>query len=55
MNAKKMAAFREELSSIYFADVGYWRQRTKATREATRGYRRRQDRAREIRREFVIC
>jgi hypothetical protein len=52
MNGKKMAALREELASIYFADVRYWRQGTKASREATREYQSRQDRVREIRREF---
>ena len=52
MNGTKMAALREELASIYFADVRYWRQGTKASREATREYQRRQDRVRQIRREF---
>jgi hypothetical protein len=46
-----MAALKEELASIYFADVRYWRQGTKASREATREYQSRQDRVREIRRE----
>jgi hypothetical protein len=36
MNGAKMAALREELVSIYFADVRYWRQGTKASREVTR-------------------
>jgi hypothetical protein len=53
MNGAKIASLREELASIYFADVRYWRQGTKASREATREYhRRRQDRVQEIRREF---
>jgi hypothetical protein len=52
MNGTKMTALREELASIYFADVRYWRQGTQATREATREYQRRQDRVRQIRREF---
>jgi len=47
-----MAALREELVSIYLADIGYWSQGAKANREATREYQRRQDRVREIRREF---
>jgi hypothetical protein len=52
MNGTKMAALRKELASIYFADVRYWRQGTKVSREATREYQSRQDRVREIRREF---
>ena len=52
MNGSKIASLREELASIYFADVRYWRQGTKTSREATREYYRRQDRVREIRREF---
>jgi hypothetical protein len=34
MNGTKMAALREELDAIYFADVRYWRQGTKASCEA---------------------
>ena len=52
MNGTKMAALREELASIYFADVWYWREGTNASREAAREYQSRQDRVREIRREF---
>ncbi len=34
---EKWLPLRKELASIYFADVRYWRQGTKASREATRG------------------
>jgi hypothetical protein len=51
-DATKMAALREELTPIYLADVQYWRQGTKAGREATWEYQGRQDRVRVIRREF---
>ena len=52
MNGTKMAVLREELVSIHLADIRYWRQGAQASREATREYQRRQDRVREIGREF---
>jgi hypothetical protein len=54
MNRSTIASLREELAFIYFADVRYWRQGTKASREAPRGYHSRQDRVRETEVNFVI-
>jgi hypothetical protein len=39
----------DEIDSLHFANVLYWRQGTKQSREAKAQYQRRQDRLRDIR------
>ena len=47
MNGATIASLREELASIYFADVQYWRQEQRPAAKLLGEYQRRQDRMRQ--------
>ena len=50
----KIASLKEEIRSIDFADVLYWKRRKDCSREATTEYERRRDRLQEITRELAL-
>ncbi len=53
INEAKIAALKEEVNFIHFANVLYWKQGAECSREARAEYQRRQDRLREIRSEVL--
>jgi len=48
MSEAKIAALKEEIESIHFADALYWKRGRDHSREANAEYKRRQDRIQEI-------
>ena len=54
MSEPKIAALKEEIESIHFADALYWKRGKDSSREASAEYQRRQDRLREIESERAL-
>jgi hypothetical protein len=48
MSEAKIAALKEEIESIHFADALYWKRGSDHSREANAEYERRQDRIQQI-------
>ena len=54
MSEAKIAALKEEIESIHFADALYWKRGKHNSREASAEYQRRQDRLPEIRSKLAL-